>query len=381
MSSMSSRSTLSVLTAVAAFASLSACGGSTSPGNGASADSGAAHAVCDPRAADGIRIAGAQPGPNPLDPLGYPPYALDACTLVYVAAGATAGTAGELRTKDLATSRESALAAASEAPRRPSIAGGVVAWEATLGGASVIRVSVGAKPAITLSGAFDHAAEPRATEGAVVFTGWLTPDTNGDTDVFVFSAATGTVTAVATGPGQQRFADISADLVAVSDFSEDASGYFDANRLSLSDIVVFDRRTLAKTVRHAPGKQAFPLLGVGGKLVYQDWGIVHPEPKMSIWSLMVGDVFGLASADVNAKGSGQVQTNAPYVRPSVRGGELEWVDDTSGTSALFRRPLDLSTPAAKASDAASFYSAVAGDSVTLVSTLANGAYELRGVAR
>ena len=378
---MTPRAKIVALTTAASFASLAACGGSTSPGNPANADAGGLHAACDPRAADGIRIASAQPGPNPLDPLGYPPYALDACTLVYVAAGATAGTTGELRAKDLATGSESPLAPISEAPRRPAIAGGVVAWEATIGGASVIRVSVGGKPAITLSGAFDHAAEPHATEGAVVFTGWLTPETNGDTDVFVFSAATGTVTAIASGPGQQRFADVSADLVAVSDFSEDPSGYFDANRLSLSDIVVFDRHTLAKTVRRAPGKQAFPLLGAGGKLVYQDWGIVHPEPKMSIWSLMVGDVFGVASADVNAKGSGQVQTNAPYVRPSVRGGELEWVDDTSGTSALFRRPLDLSTPAAKASEDASFYSAVAGDSVTLVSTIANGAYELRGVAR
>src|SRR5437764_13065348 len=51
------------------------------------------------------------------DPLGYPPYAIDGCTLVYVAA--LDGGLGELRKRDLATGREDLLAPAADSPNRP----------------------------------------------------------------------------------------------------------------------------------------------------------------------------------------------------------------------------------------------------------------------
>jgi hypothetical protein len=218
----------------------------------------------------------------------------------------------------------------------------------------------------------------------VVFTAWLSADPNGDTDVLLASAAQPSAPAagVATGAGQQRFADVSDTLVAVTDFSEDPSGYFALDRLSLADIVVVDRATLTKTVRHLAGKQAFPMLGQGGRLAYLDWQEVMPEPKLSAYYLRVGRADLPVTMDLNAKADGTMVTvMTVYVRPAVHAAFLDWVDDTS-QSALYRRPLDLTTPAAATLGGAPLVGAAATDAMTVVATsVAGGGVALRGVAR
>ena len=351
-----------------------ACGGSTGS-NGTQGDAGdAATASCNAGAVDGILVASVGGGSNPLDPLGYPPYAIDGCTLVYVAATSASG-AGALMLRDLGTGAETMLDPASASPRRPSISGDMIAWETKDG-------VVGRKGGTTyrLAGFAYPAGEPRATDDAIVFTAFLQP--HGDSDVYLWIPGDARAPqAIATGPGEQRFADVSATLVAVSDFSEDPTGAFDDARLSLADIVVYDRATLTKTIRHVDGKQAFPMLSRSGQLGYLDWATVHPEPKLSQWALRVGNALSPPAGDANAKGTGTVLTNTPYVRPSVRGAFLEWVDESAGTSALFRRPIDLSAPATTALSGVALLGPVAGESVTVVGTQVNGAISLRGVAR
>jgi len=332
-----------------------------------------AAAACSPDAVAGLAVASAGTGFNPLDPLGYPPYALDGCTLVYAAPG------GDLRLRDLSTGAETPLAPASEQPRRPAIAGDLVAWEAVVGGASLVRVSR-AGQTTTIAGPFDHAGEPRVTGDAVVFTAWLTADDAGDTDVYLYLPASAQLVAVATGWGQQRFADVSPASVAVSDFSEDPTGAFSDTTHRDADVVVFDRATLAKTVRHLPGKQAFPMLGPGQHLAYLDWGLVTPEPKFSAYVIRLGLVPADPTTDANVKGSGQVTVNTPYTRPSVRGAFIEWIDESSGAGGLFRAPLDLSSAPTSTLGGLPLLGPVAGQPLTVVGT-AGDPVLLRGVAR
>jgi hypothetical protein len=344
----------------------------------AAADAGAA--PCSADSVAGIAVATETGQLNPLDPLGYPPYALDGCTLAYVAPAAPGQAWGELRLRQLSTGDETQLAPASERPRRPAIAGDLVAWEAIVAGKSVVRVSK-AGQTITLSGPFDHAGEPRVASDAVVFTAWLSADDLGDTDVYLYMPAAGKLAAIATGPGQQRFADVSTSLVAVSDFSEDPSPVFVPGALHVADIVVFNRQTLAKTVRHLPGKQAFPMLGSGTRFGYLDWGFVVPEPKFSAYTVRVGDVASDPASDGNVKGSGQVNIYTPYVRPSVHGDWIEWVDESMGGGGLFGRPLDFSLPPSLTLGGRQFVGPVAGQSFTIVAVTSPGRLQLRGVAR
>src|SRR5262249_55681428 len=152
--------------------------------------------------------------------------------------GTGAGTnQGALTLRDLTTGAESPLAPASEQPRRPAIAGSVIAWEATEGGKRVVRVMAWGN-VVTIPGPFDHAGEPRATDGEVVMTGWATPDDAGDTDIYLFAPGDAEAVAIAKGPGQQRFPDISATHIAFADFSEDPDGRFDQNGTDLADIVL-----------------------------------------------------------------------------------------------------------------------------------------------
>jgi hypothetical protein len=352
---------------------IAACGGSldiTVPN-----DAGTSIETCDATGVDGIAIA-VVGGNNPLDPLGYPPYAIDGCTLVYVAPGTAPNTAGDLVLQDLSTHTRTVLEPAATSPRRQSISGDMIAWETTNGIAA-------RKTGVTyrLSGFAYPAGEPRAAVDAVVFTAFLQP--RGDSDVYVWIPGTQSVpAAIATGPGEQRFADISDTFVAVTDFSEDPTGAFDPNQLSLADIVVFDRATHARTVRHLPGKQAFPMIGRGGRIGYLDWDVIHPEPKLSQWTLRVGDALGDVGSDVNVKGTGTVMTAAPYVRPSVRGAYLEWVDESTGTSTLYRRPLDLSAPSTTTTIAgAELLGPVVGESVTAIAAQTSNGIALHGVAR
>ena len=392
-----------------AMALAAACGGSGAPRAGASGDDGgqagvdAANPVdagggadggasdgasdaagdsagpsCAPTSLAGIQVATVTGANNPLDPLGYPPYALDGCTLVYVAPAAPGQTSGELRRRDLSTGNETPLAPASEQPRRPAIAGDLIAWEAVVAGASIVRVSK-AGQTTTVTGPFVQAGEPRVTGDAVVFTAWLTSDSAGDTDVYLYLPASTQLVAVATGPGQQRFADVSASYVAVSDFSEDPTGAFSPDTLRLADVAVFDRMTLARTLRHLPGKQAFPMLGSGTHLGYLDWNLVNPEPKFSAYGVMVGTVTSDPTTDGNVKGTGQVQVNTPYVRPSVRADWIEWVDESTGGGGLFRRPLDLSQAFTSTLGGVQLLGPVAGQPMTIVLASSAGGYALTGV--
>ncbi len=55
-------------------------------------------------------------------------------------------------------------------------------------------------------------------------------------------------------------------------------------------MVLFDRATSTATKRHAPGKQAFPILGAPGRVAYLDWVGVQPEPKLDGYTLRIGDL-------------------------------------------------------------------------------------------
>jgi hypothetical protein len=320
------------------------------------------------------------------DPLGYPPYALDGCTLVYVASAAGADN-GALRLRDLATGQEQLLQAGVQHPRRPAVAGAVVTWESDgVDGSQVhVRYSGGAQ---LLERTFALAAEPRAATDAVVFTAFQAAGATADTDVQLFDVTTQKLTPIATGSGQQRFADVSATHVAVTDFSEDPKGYFDQTG-SISDIIVIDRATLERTVRAVTGKQAFPLLGEDGVLAYLAWGpgAVHPEPKFGQFRLMAGQLDAPVGDDVNIKGDEEavVITNPAYVRPSLRGKYLDFIDELPDEDPqLFRANLVTLAPpvAANLPAAARLLGPVAADTLTLVAKPLDGAsLSLVAVAR
>lgn len=297
------------------------------------------------------------------DPLGYPPYAFDGCTLVYVAAGSDSGA---LHVRNLATGKDELLEAAASKPRRPAVSGSVITWESDGAEGSEVRVRYDGKVQ-SVSGAFVRAEEPRAAGDAVVFTAFLGPGPHDDSDVYLFDVVSGQLSLVAGGAGQQRFADVSATHVAITDFSEDPKGYFDETG-SISDIALIERITGARSDRAAPGKQAFPLLSADGVFAYLEWAAVHPEPKFGQFWLKVGYLGRPSSEDFNVKTTGQVSTNPAYVRPSLRGLNLDFIDqDASGTS-LYRAALG--TPgtlvASKIAGALQLFGPVAGDEFTLL---------------
>lgn len=167
----------------------------------------------------------------------------------------------------------------------------------------------------TSAGAFDHAGEPRAAADAIVFTVWLEADPLGDTDVLLYDPAAGRLVPIATGPGQQRFADVSETHVAYTDFAEDPDGRFDDDGSDAADVVAVDRATGEERRREKEGKQAFPMLAGGGRLGFLDWGLVHPELKRSAYDVVIGPLDGPSSSDeVLAK----VVTKGPCVRPAAR---------------------------------------------------------------
>jgi hypothetical protein len=334
------------LTVLAMAAGAAGCGG-TDVGGGSAGSGGSGPtpepAACEPSAAAGVAVAATDVYGGEPYALGYPPHAVHGCMLLYVAPPAPGQTRGELILRDLRDASEVVLAGADEAPRRPAIADGLAAWEATSpSGARVVRARVGDAAPVELSGDFAHAGEPRVASDAVVFTVWRSADELGDTDVMSWSAITGALTEVAAGPGQQRFADVSDDHVAWTDFSEDPDGAFDDDGADLSDVVVEHRDTGERTMRARPGKQAFAFLDGSGKLGFLDWGFVHPEPKFSEYEIFTGDV-GAPEQDALAA---HVITNAPYLRPVAQGGVVEWIDVPEDEAlTLWRRPMDLSDAA------------------------------------
>jgi hypothetical protein len=272
---------------------------------------------------------------------GYPSYAVDGCTLVYVARALETGAQGDLRKRDLSRGEEVVIASRDEAPRRPTISGDVIAWEATIAGRAVVRVSYRGTVR-TLSGSFDHAGEPRAAADGVVFTIWTSADPLGDTDVDLFLPETGQLVSVVRGPSQQRFADISPERIAFTDFSEDPDGRYDGGG-DLADIGVYDRSTHAITERRLAGKQAFPMLLAGEQLAYLHWDFfeIHPEPKLSAYHLRAVSLKGPALPDLEI--ATVVAGTPPYVRPAAHASTLEWVDSPNGKFRLWRAPADASS--------------------------------------
>jgi hypothetical protein len=266
------------------------------------------------------------------DAQGYAPYAVDGCRVAYVDAAT-----GALVLRDLAAGTKVDVAAKTEAPRRPSLRDDVLTWEATLGGVPSVRVRSSGNVS-TISGAFHHAREPRAAVDAVVFTGWSSADEKGDTDVYVFHTATGAVDVAGGGAGQQRFADISASHVAYSDFSEDPDLTYDEDGADLADVVLVDRSSGTATPRKRAGKQAFPLLGSAGNVVYMEWEGLHPEPKF--------EAFGLRAFAIDAPATdvflADVLDALRFLRPTTAGGLVAWSESSLSGDVL--RHLSLSSP-------------------------------------
>lgn len=267
--------------------------------------------------------------------LGYPPYAVDGCSLVYVAPSTNLDMPGELRLRNLDVGDESILAEAALFPRRPVLAGNWIAWEAESQGRTLIHVThSGSKETIVIDGDFDHATEPRISSSAVVFTAWLGPEMTADTDIVMYEFAAKSWQWVARGPGQQRFADISETHIAWSDFAEDPDGRFDENDLDVADIVLFNRESRTTEARPRIGKQAFPMLGATGKLAFLDWNLVHPEPKLVAYDLRLANLDSPLADSVLVE---SIRTSAPYVRPVAHGNLLEWIAMTDLVNATLWR--------------------------------------------
>jgi len=329
---------------------------------GAAGAAGALGESCDLASVDDLEVALRSTN---WDSLGYPPYAFDGCTLVYVASG---NDPGALHVRNLTTGEDTVLESAVSKPRRPAVAGSVIAWEADGALGSEVHVHAGGKVEV-ISGAFVRAEEPRATDDAVVFTGFSGPGPHDDSDVYLFDVVKGELSVVAAGAGQQRFADVSKTHVAFTDFSEDPKGYFDEMG-SISDIALIERATGNRSNRPAPGKQAFPLLGADGVFAYLEWAAVHPEPKFGQFWLKVGYLDRPISEDFSVKTTGQVSTNPAYVRPSLHGLNLDFIDQGPDGAALYRATL--SSPGTLASfkiaGATQLFGPVAGDRFTLLAS-------------
>ena len=329
-------------------------------------------APCEPVDVNNIAVASSDVyGAEPFA-MGYPPYAIDGCTLVYVRPD------GALILRERGSgAHEEMLAPASDAPRRPALAGDVIAWEATLAGADVVQMRDNGA-IVTATGPFMAAREPRAAADAIVFTGWLGAAATDDTDVFVLPVGASEATLIAGGSGQQRFADISTTHVAYTDFSEDPDGAFHEDA-DLADIGVVERASGRVIARPLAEKQAFPLLTDDG-LVYLHWVGIPPEPKLSEYDLRAGIIDQAAEADATID---HVVTNAPYIRPAAEGALLDWVQWPPDQQAvLWRGPIDnVADPQALVS-AAALYGPAAAPSMTIYAAPgADGALWLQAISR
>src|SRR5437867_4258404 len=94
---------------VASSAAASSSAGSGGNGGSSGCGAGGGSTICDASAVNGIAIAPTDVYGGPPYALGYPPYAIDACKLVYVAPSPA-----ELRLRDLSTGVETTIAPESE---------------------------------------------------------------------------------------------------------------------------------------------------------------------------------------------------------------------------------------------------------------------------
>ncbi|NOU32855.1 MAG: hypothetical protein HOO96_33540 [Polyangiaceae bacterium] len=304
-------------------------------------------------------------GDNPVDPLGYPSFAVDECAVLYVRAG------GDLVRQPL--DRDGApevVAPAAEKPHRPSASGGLVAFEVEGANGSEVRVwdrKTGTRS--TLAGVFHHAGEARVTGDGVVFTGWLAAPADADTDVFQWKRDTGAISMVFGGPGQQRFPDGAAGFFTGTDFSEDPTGAFSLETFRASDVLVYDGASGQVIRRQAPGKQAFPTLDAAHRLVYLDWEFVHPEPKLSAYKIRAGSFDGAPQDDVVVAAIALTQ---PYVRPVLDDGRLFYADG----NALYLRTLGSGADAKQLATGTFFGSVVLGERLVVARTATGNGLEL-----
>lgn len=298
------------------------------------------------------------------DELGYPTYAIHGCRMAYVDA-----TSRDLVLRDLTTGTEQTLEAAAFAPRRPVVARDVVAWQATMKNPNysyeVVRVLYNDKiSVIDPPPSYSDMGEPAAAAGVVVMTAFKTNAFDADTDVFAYDLASGKLSAVVTGPAQQRFAAVSDSIVAVTDFSEDPKGYYSGTGGDLADIGVFDRKSASYDVRKHPGKDAFPAIVSGDVLAYLHWGDVHPEPKLEAYSVYSAHISADPSTDTRVA---DVLDAMRYLRPSASASTLEWVTvNVSGESVLWRSDLVAAPVAALDVKNATLFSPVSFAAGTLV---------------
>ena len=335
-------------------------------GSAGSTDSGAGCALTD---AESLAV-------KAIDLEGYPPYAIEGCRLAYVS------TTGSLVLRDLALGTETEIAPASESPRRPSLAGEVLAWQSDAGAASRVRFSFRGVVE-TATGAFDHAGEPRAAADGVVFTGWLGTGDRSDSDVFISRLDGRPALLVLGGPGQQRFADVSQEHIAVSDFSEDPGGIYSGDGTSLSDLVVVDRGSGSSRRRSAAGKQAFPMLAATERMVFLEWTGVHPVPKFQEYALRAVDLSALEAEPVTIA---RVTSDRPTVRPVVSGNFVEWVErPLDSASRLYRSQLDVPPAPIGVSglEGLELFAPAASNALTVIAVqpLIGGAPTLRSVRR
>ena len=295
---------------------------------------------------------------------------------------------GALVLRDLTSGAEKELATSPEHPQRPTVSADVVAWQSTdAAGQSEIHVLYNDKVTVLSSAsgaakgrAFDHAGEPRAANGVVVFTAWSGVDDTSDTDVLLYRAKDDALVVVAGGPAQQRFADVSEGKIAVTDFIEDPDGTFNENDADLADIGILDRATGVYTRRLSPGKDAFPVLVSNDALGFLHWGDHRPEPKFQAFAVMGAALALPPSSDKLLSNV----TTAAFIRPSGRYGELFWVtqSETDGTYALNHATTDGSqAPAAVSNLGGPLGAPASAKAFTLVAVRTGSLQSLRAVPR
>jgi hypothetical protein len=307
---------------------------------------------------------------NGTDPAGYPSFAVDGCLLTYI------NPAGALAQRTLGQDNEKILVEAARSPKRPSSRDGLLVWEYQEGGIAKVGVlDTRTEQRFTLRGGFKAAGEPRSTGTGVVFTGWLTPDENGDTDVFFAARGSESADTVFDGPGQQRFADGNGTTLAASDFSEDPSGAYAFREARLSDIVVRQNTVLSKRVK--AGKQAFPLVLGDNEIAYLDWDSIHPEPKLAAYDLYRAALDRPPTDDLKIE---LVMAPGNYLRPSAVGATLFYINNnpmTGDAAVKVQRPGQMSERLTAGSFAAVV--AVSTDSAFAAEFSQNGALSLRTV--
>jgi hypothetical protein len=84
----------------------------------------------------------------------------------------------------------------------------------------------------------------------------------------------------------------------------------------------------------------------------------------------VGAIDRPVSEDFNVKTTGQVSTNPAYVRPSLRGLNLDFIDQGADGVALYRAALAVpgTLVSFKVADSLQLFGPVAGETFTLLAT-------------